>query len=73
MEGVPADLPDPEVRVPVLDGWQGEARRREEGEVAWYGEVLERPLDPETRRVVQEILESEEHHARELAGKWMSA
>jgi rubrerythrin len=56
-----------------LDDWEGRAREREGEEVAWYRELLDGRLDASTRALVQEILESEERHARELAGKWMSA
>lgn len=56
-----------------LDGWETVAREREAGEVRWYEELLERPLDDVTRAVVVEILESERHHLEELRGKWMSA
>jgi len=53
--------------------WQGVARRREGEEVAWYRELVDGSLDASTRALVREILESEEKHARELAGKWMLA
>ena len=56
-----------------LDQWEAVARRREGEEVEWYREFLDRRLDEPTRALVREILESEEKHARELAGKWMSA
>lgn len=56
-----------------LDGWEDVARSREGEEVRWYEELLERSLDEATRRVVDEILESERHHRAELRGKWMSA
>ncbi len=55
------------------DDWESVARSREEGEVDWYRGVLEKELDAATEVLVREILESEEHHARELGGKWMSA
>lgn len=69
----PAD-PEPEaIPSPELDGWEDVARAREEAEVAWYQKALGEEDDPSTREILQEILESEEHHARELGGKWMSA
>lgn len=73
MSGTPAETPRPMVSIPGLDAWEEEARSREEREVAWYREVLAKPLDDTTRSVVEEILASEENHAMKLAGKWMSA
>ncbi len=63
--GVPPELP--------LESWEGEARSRELREIEWYGAILEEELDPATRHLMKEILESERAHERELAGKWMSA
>lgn len=54
-------------------GWEELAREREEDEIAWYEGMLEKELDPETRRIVEEILRSERHHRDELGGKWMPA
>lgn len=72
--GAPGDLrsvPRPEVD---LDTWEPAAREREAGEVAYYRAWLEAgEEDAETRDLVQEILESEEHHHRDLGGKWMPA
>ena len=56
-----------------LEGWEMGARTREADEVRWYERVRTVELDPETRAVLDEILEAERHHARELRGKWMSA
>ncbi len=56
-----------------LDGWEKLARAREAEEVAWYRKVLEAQMDDGTRMLMEEILESEVHHARELRGKWVSA
>ena len=41
--------------------------------MAWYGTALESVEDPATRTVLEEILASERHHLKELAGKWMAA
>jgi rubrerythrin len=68
----PPDLPVPE-GASTLEGWEGEARAREAGEVAFYKAALARPLDEKTRTILQEILESERRHREELRGKWMSA
>lgn len=73
LDGIPAKLPSSNVPVPALEAWEAEARSREEAELAWYRGVLEESVDADTRDVLREIRESEEHHARELAGKWMSA
>lgn len=71
--GKPEDLPGG-LREVTLDGWETEARRREEEEVAFYDGLLgEGILDGETREVVEEIRASEEQHRQHLGGKWMSA
>ena len=59
--------------VPALEAWEGEARRREEDEAAWYEHALRCVEDPQTRTVLREILDSERHHRQGLAGKWMPA
>lgn len=56
-----------------LEGWEERARVREGDEVRWYEEAREEGVDPESRRILEEILESERHHARDLGGKWMPA
>lgn len=67
------DLRDVE-RPPLPEaGWESAARRREEAEVAAYEAALATALDPDTRRVVEEILASERQHAKTLGGKWMPA
>ena len=66
-----ADVPLPEV--PTMAGWEDAARAREEDEVRWYTEALQRVDDPGTRSILQAILNSERHHRDELAGKWMPA
>jgi rubrerythrin len=67
-----AVVPSP-TEVPGLGEWETVARAREEGEISWYGKALEGPIDSVTEALFREILESEEHHSRELGGKWMSA
>ncbi len=71
--GTPAQLPDPVRPDLPIAAWEDDARVRELGEVEWYMAALEEELDPETRGLLTEILESEQHHARDLNGKWMSA
>jgi len=72
--GVPTDLaraPRPTVD---LEFWEVTAREREADEVAYYREWLgDDEIDEATRELVEEILESEEHHHRDLGGKWMPA
>jgi rubrerythrin len=71
--GAPAgDEPESEP-IPPLEGWEAPARHREEAEVTRYAAVLELEVDEETRALVEQILESERHHVRELGGKWMPA
>jgi rubrerythrin len=71
--GEPEDLPGG-LREAALDDWESRARTREEEEIRFYRRVLdEGSLDKETRAVVDEIMESEQHHRRHLGGKWMSA
>jgi rubrerythrin len=71
--GEPAELGSRAGEGPELEGWEDEARRREEGEVAWYTRARDEDVDDTTRDLLDEILHSERHHARELGGKWMSA
>jgi rubrerythrin len=59
--------------VPPLSAWEGEARRREQDEVAWYEDAMRCVEDPATSSVLSEILDSERHHGDALAGKWMPA
>jgi rubrerythrin len=56
-----------------LADWETEARPREAEEVRWYEAAVGLDLDAATRGVLAAILDSERHHERELAGKWMSA
>jgi len=71
--GEPEDLQVESPKVPSVAEWEEEARRREEDEMEWYREALRLELDPDTRSLLQEIMESERHHAEDLGGKWMSA
>jgi rubrerythrin len=71
--GEPRETALPAAEAPAPNDWERMARSREEGEVTWYRSMLERPMDPTTEALLREILEAEEHHARELGGKWMSA
>ena len=70
---VPGPLVTRPPTLPQQGEWEGVAFAREKEEVTWYREALDRELDPVTRGLLEEILASEEHHSKELAGKWMSA
>ena len=56
-----------------MDGWEASASIREDAEVARYEGLLEGEMDPETRALLEEILNTERHHAAELGGKWTMA
>jgi rubrerythrin len=56
-----------------LEGWEQEARRREQEEVARYETLLLLPLDDRTADMLREFLDVERRHATELGGKWMVA
>lgn len=71
--GKPADGATGSPLVPPLAEWEGEARRREADEVAWYDAALGRADDAHTKAVLREILASERRHLDHLAGKWMPA
>jgi rubrerythrin len=71
--GTPERLDDVTLDPVSGSDWEIDARARENGEVAWYADALAGDIDPATRAVLEEILDSERHHARELRGKWMSA
>lgn len=72
--GAPSDVRDVVRPEANLDDWESTARTREGEEIDWYADLLDRDgLDPDTRGVLAEILESERHHHERLGGKWMSA
>jgi len=71
--GLPERVAPAPGAVASLETWEGEARRREADEVAWYENALNSVEDPKTRSVLEEILDSERHHGDGLAGKWMPA
>lgn len=57
----------------AMDGWEPAARAREEDEVRRYEMLRRLPLDLQTLALVEEILDTERHHAEELGGKWTPA
>lgn len=56
-----------------MAAWEAAARAREEAEVLRYQRLLQGDLDAETRALLEEILDTERHHAAELGGKWTTA
>lgn len=56
-----------------MDGWEAAATIREEAEVLRYEQLLQGEMDPDTRALLEEILDTERHHAAELGGKWTTA
>lgn len=71
-----ADLADISHSLPSsarMDGWEAAASLREDGEVLRYEHLLQGEMDGETRALLEEILDTERHHAAELGGKWTTA
>lgn len=66
LSGVATDPATPE-------RWEAAARIREQAEVLRYERLLEGEMDEATRRLVEEIVDTERHHAEELGGKWTNA
>lgn len=56
-----------------LTDWEPTARERERAEIQQYEALLAAGLDPATRALITETLETERHHAAELGGKWTPA
>jgi rubrerythrin len=69
----PAPLDHVAPERPAMDGWEAAARPREEAEVARYRALLEHEMDEHTAALLRQALETEEHHAAELGGKWTAA
>ncbi|HEX6590288.1 MAG TPA: ferritin family protein [Longimicrobiales bacterium] len=67
------DLADMAVPAADLASWQTIARDRELVEIARYELLLGADLDETTRGLVEDILQTERNHERELGGKWMMA
>lgn len=57
----------------AVEGWEDEARAREEAEVRAYEALLGSGPDGATEALLRDILETERHHAEELGGKWTRA
>lgn len=69
----PDSLDGPPARAAVLRGWEADARRLESGEQRRYELLLERNLDPATRRLVEDILRVERLHGETLGDHRMGA
>ena len=69
----PRELPPGADDNPGLEGWEARARARESGEAIWYQDLLDGEVDAGARRLLEDILESENRHRDELGGKWMPA
>ena len=68
-----ADLTGVTAEAVEADRWEAAARIREGAEVLRYERLLEGELDDATRALVEEIVDTERHHAEELGGKWTMA
>lgn len=68
-----ADIDNLQADTVGMDGWEPVAAAREQAEVARYEQLLQGALDADTRALLEEILDTERHHAAELGGKWTTA
>jgi rubrerythrin len=68
-----ADIADLAGETVGMDGWEAAAALREEAEVLRYERLLQSEMDAETRALIEQILDTERHHAAELGGKWTTA
>lgn len=68
-----ADIADLTGDTVPVEGWETEAAPREQAEVRRYEQLLETEMDEATRGLIEEILDTERHHAAELGGKWTTA
>jgi rubrerythrin len=68
-----ADIADLAGETVGMDGWQAAAAPREAAEVQRYEQLLQSEMDADTRALLEEILDTERHHAAELGGKWTTA
>lgn len=70
---LPADLSAVRGQAAEVVGWEEVARRREVDETRRYERLLGHPLDPQTRALLESIVEVERRHAEQLGGKWTMA
>jgi bacterioferritin (cytochrome b1) len=73
LDGKPPDLSSLKPPAASLEDWESVIRTREAAEIDRYRSVPASELDGVTRDLLEEILSVEEHHARELGGKWTVA
>lgn len=57
----------------ALAGWEADARAREAAEIERYDAMPLADMDEATRALIEQIMETERTHARELGGKWTMA
>jgi rubrerythrin len=57
----------------AMEGWEAAAAAREAAEVRRYEGLLAEEMDADTRGLIEQILDTERHHAAELGGKWTTA
>lgn len=69
----PVDIRHVRAGTESLEDWEARARQSEREEIRRYEELLREQLDDPTADLVREILATEQHHARELGGKWTPA
>ena len=67
------DLGDARAPEVVYPDWQGQARAREQAELARSRALGGLPLDAATAALIADIIAVEEQHAQTLGGKYMSA
>jgi rubrerythrin len=69
----PPDLSHLRAEPLPLAEWEAATRAREAAEVERYATLAAMELDPQTRALVEEMLEVERRHAAVLGGKWTLA
>jgi rubrerythrin len=69
----PVDLADVVANQLSLEAWEGPVRAGENEEIERYSRLLAGELDPQTRSLIEQVLEVEKRHAAELGGKWTMA
>jgi rubrerythrin len=73
MGGHLADIANLQGETVGMEGWEAPATARENAEVLRYEQLLQSEMDHDTRALLEEILDTERHHAAELGGKWTTA
>lgn len=69
----PPDLSHVRAPAATLEGWAEVTRQREQVEIDRYASISQLDMDPQTRALIEEILQVERQHAAELGGKWTPA